>query len=261
MIMIRRNAERRYVQHGSHDVRHTFYPEAPRGPPIDGFSLLTTLNEIRVPPDTGFAPYPPGEAEIITYMYKGALAQEDSSGSSGVLHTGEFQRMTNGRGIRHKETNASRTDWAHVFRISLHPSEVGLGCAREQKRFAAAERHNVLRAVASPDARRGSLRVLQDALIYSSVLDPGHHLIHELLPGRSAWLHVICGEATLRDVILIQGDGVGATIEPSVSLTAQENTEILLIDLGPTPRSFANTVVACVSEGRSGRPARTKEAG
>jgi redox-sensitive bicupin YhaK (pirin superfamily) len=81
------------------------------------------------------------------------------------------------------------------------------------------------------------LHTLQDALIYSSILDPGHHPIHELLPGRSAWLHVICGEATLHDIVLTQGDGVGVTMEPLVSLTAQEHTEILLIDLGPAPSS------------------------
>jgi redox-sensitive bicupin YhaK (pirin superfamily) len=149
--------------------------------------------------------------------------------------------MTIGRGIRHKETNASRTDWAHIFRISLRPSEVGFDSAHEQRRFATAQRHNVLCVVASPDGREGSLRVIQDALICSSVLDPGHHLVHELLPGRSAWLHVICGEATFHDIILAQGDGVGVTIERSVSLTAQENTEILLVDLGEQrPRSPEN---------------------
>jgi redox-sensitive bicupin YhaK (pirin superfamily) len=90
----------------------------------------------------------------------------------------------------------------------------------------------VLCIVASPDGRQGSLRIHRDALVCSSVLDPGHHLIHELLPGRTAWLHVICGEATFHDTILNPGDGVGVTIERSVSLTARESTEILLVDLG-----------------------------
>jgi redox-sensitive bicupin YhaK (pirin superfamily) len=75
------------------------------------------------------------------------------------------------------------------------------------------------------------LRILQDSVVYSSIIDPGRHLIHELLPGRSAWVHVIDGEATLHDIVLTQGDGAGVTIEPSVSVTAQEDTEILLVDL------------------------------
>jgi redox-sensitive bicupin YhaK (pirin superfamily) len=232
MVTLRRNTERRHVQRGKRDIWLTFDPQERPGQPADEFGVLATFNEIRLPPGGVSAPHPREEAEIVTYVYQGALAQEDSTGSSGVVHAGEFQRMTIGRENGHKERNASRTDWAHIFRISLRPSEAGLGYAHEQKRFAAAQRHNVLCVVASPDGRKGSLRILQDALIYASVLDPGHHLIHELLPARSAWLHVIYGEATLQDIVLAQGDGVGVTIEPSVSLTAQENTEILLVDLG-----------------------------
>jgi redox-sensitive bicupin YhaK (pirin superfamily) len=236
MIAPLRNAERLRFKRKKRDIQSTFYVKEGPDPPADGFGILAAFDEIRLSPGKGSSPQPLEEAEVVTYVYKGALAQEDSLGGSGVIHAGEFQRMTVGRGIRHKETNVSRTDWAHIFRISLRPSEAGLGCSHEQKRFAAAERHNLLCVVASQDGRKGSLRIRQDAVIYSSVLDPGHHLIHELLSGRSAWLHIICGEAALQDIILTKGDSVGVTSKPSVSLTAQENTEILLVDLGPRPK-------------------------
>jgi redox-sensitive bicupin YhaK (pirin superfamily) len=58
-------------------------------------------------------------------------------------------------------------------------------------------------------------------------------VVHELHEGRSAWLHVVEGEVTLGDVILSSGDGAGLTAERTVSLTAREETEILLVDLGP----------------------------
>ena len=46
------------------------------------------------------------------------------------------------------------------------------------------------------------------------------------------------GEITLGDVILFSGDGAGLTGERAVSLTAREETEILLLDLGAErPRS------------------------
>jgi len=243
MITLCRDTERRHVQNGKQDTWLTFFPQDRPGPLADGFGFLAIFNEMRLPPDGGTAPYPRDEAEIITYVHKGALAQEDSTGRSGVIHAGEFQRMTTGRGIRHKERNASRTDWAHIFRIALHPSEVGLDCAYEQKRFTAAQRRNVLCVVAARDGRKGSLRIHQDVLIYSSILDPGHHLFHELLLGRSAWLHVLYGEATLNEIVLTQGDGVGVTIEPSVSLIVQEKTEILLVDLGVAANSHGSGVV------------------
>jgi redox-sensitive bicupin YhaK (pirin superfamily) len=239
MITLRRTTERRHHdQRGKHDIWLTFYPQDHPGPLADGFGVLTIFNEMRLPPGGGTAHGLRDEAEIVTYVHKGALAQENSTGSSGVICAAEFQRMTTGRGIRHKETNASRTDWTHIFRISLRPSEFGLDCAHEQQRFTTAQRHNLLCVVASPDGRKGSLRIHQDALIYSSILDPGHHLVHELLTGRSAWLHIVYGEARLNDIVLTQGDGVGVTSEPSVSLTGKENTEILLVDLIPVQRAY-----------------------
>ncbi len=242
MITLRRAQERHHPQARKQQVWHSFNPRDGAGLPADGFGILEDLSESRLPPGAVSAPHPHQDAEIVTYVFKGALAQEDSSGSSRVVHAGEFQRMTIGRGTRHKETNASRSGWAHIFRISLRPSQVGLASAHEQQRFAAAQRHNLLCVVASPDGRKGSLRILQDAIICSSVLDPGHHIVHELLPGRSAWLHVICGSATLEDIILTEGDGAGVRVERSVSFTAQESTEVLLVDSGPAPVSLASEV-------------------
>lgn len=244
MIMLRRATERRHVLRGMPDIWLTFFPQDDGPGPLDvTFDILATFDEMRLPPSGESTPHCRDEAEMITYVCTGALAQEDSTGRSGVIRAGEFQRMTTGGRIRYKETNASRNDWVHVFRIVLHSSEVGLDRAQEQKRFTAGQRHNLLCVVASRDGRKGALRIRQDALIYSSILDPGHHLFHELPPGRSAWLHIVSGEATLNDIVLTRGDGVGVTTEPSVSLTAQENTEIPLVDLGPAPNASATEVV------------------
>ncbi len=78
---------------------------------------------------------------------------------------------------------------------------------------------------------KGSLRIHQDALICSALLDSGQHVVHELSRRRCAWLHVVRGEVTLGDVVLTTGDGAGVTADRAVSLTAREETEILLVDL------------------------------
>jgi redox-sensitive bicupin YhaK (pirin superfamily) len=235
MITLRRADERRHERRRKQDVWHTFGPDR-AGAHGGGFGALEILDEDRLPPGADVPRHPRRDAEIVTYVREGALAHEDSLGRSGVIHAGEFQRMTAGRGIRHGETNASRTDWAHVFRIWLRPSEAELEPSQEQKRFSAAERRGGLCVVASPDARKGSLRVHQDALVYSAMLDAGQHVIHELSQGRSAWLHLVQGEATLGDTVLTTGDGAGVAAEPAVSLTAREETEILLVDLGARMR-------------------------
>jgi redox-sensitive bicupin YhaK (pirin superfamily) len=169
--------------------------------------------------------------ELISYVHEGRLAHEDSFGRSGLIHGGEFQRMSVGQGARRIETNTSRADWSHVFQIELRATEQGVAPPDEQKRFSTAERRGSLCVVGSPDGRKGSLRLQLDAVLYSAILDPGQHVVHELSPGRSAWLHVVTGEASLGDDILSAGDGVGFTADRAVSLTAREVTEILLLNL------------------------------
>lgn len=232
MITLRRDKERHHVHRGKRDVWLTFHPRDQPDPLSDGFGALAQIHEIRLEPGGVAGARPRGEAEIITHVREGALAQEDSTGYSGLLHAGEFQHLSTGRGVRHKETNASRIHAAHVFQIVLRPSEAGLDRAHEQKRFTTAQRRNALCVVVSPDGRKGSLRVHQGALIHSALLDPGHHLVHEIASGRCAWLHVVQGEATLDDIVLSTGDGAGATAERAISVTAREETEILLIGLG-----------------------------
>lgn len=232
MITLRRAKERHHDRRRKQEAWLTFYRQDRADPLADGFGSLEILNEDRLPPGAGVPRRLHHDAEIVTYVREGVLAHEDSMGRSGIIHAGEFQRMTSGRGIRHSETNASRTDWAHVFQIWLRPSEAGLEPGQEQKRFSAAERRGGLCVVASPDARKGSLRIHQDALMYSAMLNPGHHVVHELSQGRSAWLHLVQGEVTMGNIVLTTGDGAGLTAERAVSVTAREETEILLLDLG-----------------------------
>lgn len=239
MITLRRAKERHHDRRRMREVWHTFYPEDRADALADGFGALEILNEERLPPGEDLLSLPPRDAEIVTYVREGALTHGNSKGPSGVIQAGEFQRMSVGLRSHHSETNASRTDWAHVFRIWLRPSEAGLEPGHEQKRFSAADRRGRLCVVASPDGRKGSLRIHEDALIYSALLDPGEHLVHELSQGRSAWLHVVKGEASLGDTVLTTGDGAGLTAERSVSLTALEDTSILLVDLGDQRPGFS----------------------
>ncbi|MBW2524974.1 MAG: pirin family protein [Deltaproteobacteria bacterium] len=231
MVTLRLGAERHHDRRHERDVWLTFYPRSSSDPLADGFGALEVFNEGRLPPGASVPRHAQHSAEIITYVRRGALAFEDSCGTSGIIQAGEFQRMTVGRGARHQHTNVSPLDWSHFYQMWLCPAEVGLEPSHEQKRFSVAQRRGVLCVVASPDARRGSLRIHQDAVICSAILDSGQHVVHELAPGRQVWLHVVQGQLTFGDVVLSAGDGVGVEAVRAVGLTAQEDSELLLVDL------------------------------
>ncbi len=220
MIRVRRAEEREHDRRNKRDSWLTCYPGG------------ETLDEDRLAPGAGIPRDARCDAEIVTYVHEGALAYEDSKGDSGIIHAGEFQCMTVGRRTRHAETNASSSAWAHVFRIRLRPAQAEREPGHEEKRFSAAQRRGGLCIVASSDARSGSLRIRQDAVVFSAMLDPGQHVVHELTPGRSVWLHMVQGEVKLDDQVLTTGDGAGVTAARAVSFTAREQTEILMLDVG-----------------------------
>jgi redox-sensitive bicupin YhaK (pirin superfamily) len=232
MLTIRSAKDRLHDRHGEHEAWVTFYPRNGKDQLAAGFGTLEFLDEDRLPPGASVESRASLDAEVITFVREGALAFEDSMGRSGIIQAGEFQCMTATRALRHTETNPSLTDWAHVFRIWLHPAEGSPRAGYEQKRFSAAERRGGLRLIASPDARGGSLRIKQDALIYSALLEPGQHVVHELSQGRSAWLQVLHGAVILDEKILTAGDGAGVAVERAVSITAREKASILLVDVG-----------------------------
>jgi len=236
MITVRRSQERHHERRRGQDIWLTFDARDRTDPLADGFGALESLDEDRLSPGAALPRRARPDAEIITYVCRGGLARHDSPERSGLIQAGEFQRTTPGPVGPQRETNASRTEGAQVFRLWLRPSEAGLQPAFEQKRFSTADRRGNLCVVVSPDARRGSLLLHQDALLYSALLRPGKHIVHELREGRIAWLHLVEGEIALGDAVLSSGDGAGLTAERTVSLTARRETEILLIDL-PALRS------------------------
>lgn len=196
------------------------------------FGVLESLDERRLPARAGGGPERRRDGDVVTYVREGALAYVSSIGHAGVIHAGEFQRVTAANQVAHRERNASHRDSAHVFQVGLRGSGVEREPSHEQRRFSVAHRRGAPLLIASPDARRESLRVHHDAFVYSAVLHAGQHVVHELVPERSAWVHVVQGRLRMGEMTLETGDGAGVFGQNAVSFTAQCDGEILLVDVG-----------------------------
>jgi redox-sensitive bicupin YhaK (pirin superfamily) len=231
MIRVRTSEQRRHVQNAGRDTWMTFDPLNPEDPLHAGFQPLESINEEGFAPGASVMLQPEKDLELLTYLWKGALIQEDHSGSTSVLEAGECGRSHAPRGTPQRVFNGSMTEQAHAFRCGILTDPNGSRPRAEKKRFPLADRKGILRLIASPDGRNESLRLREDIRVFSSLLDTGHHLIHELAPGRKAWLHVVTGRILLVDQPLRSGDGASLVEEAAVSLTAREPSEILLFDL------------------------------
>ena len=78
MITFRRAEERRHERRRKQEAWLTFYPQDRADAFADGFAALEILDEHRLPPGASIPHLPPRDAEIVTYVRQGALANEDS---------------------------------------------------------------------------------------------------------------------------------------------------------------------------------------
>jgi redox-sensitive bicupin YhaK (pirin superfamily) len=231
MIQVRKSNERGHAEHGWLDSHHTFSFADYYDPQAMGFRALRVINEDRVQPGQGFGTHGHRDMEILSYVLEGGLAHRDSTGGGGVIEPGDVQRMSAGTGVMHSEFNASRSEPVHFLQIWIVPDRRGITPGYEQKHFPPEQRQGQLRLIASPDAADGSLKIHQDARVYTTLLGKGQTVSHSLAAGRHAWVQVARGQVRLGGVVLSAGDGAAISDERSVALTGDEPAEVLLFDL------------------------------
>ena len=154
MIEIRRSSERGHANHGWLDSWHTFSFADYFDPNHVEFGPLRVINEDRVMPGAGFGEHGHRDMEIISYVLEGELTHEDSTCTPRyVIRAGDVQRISAGRGVRHREFNNSRSQPVHFLQIWIRPNVLDVVPEYEERHFAPDEKRGRLRLIASPDGR------------------------------------------------------------------------------------------------------------
>jgi hypothetical protein len=228
MMRVMPRSRRGYEDYGWLKTYHSFSFGSYYAPENKGYSVLRVLNEDRVMGGGGFSLHEHHDAEILTYVLRGALRHEDTLGNQAVIAAGEVQRIRAGAGIKHSEVNTSTTDETHFIQIWILPSEAGLTPDYAQKSFPQTERMGAVTLIASPD---GPLTVHQDCRVYLVALSEGQQATFALDAGRRAYLHVVDGMVEVNQQSLLLGDGLEIEDEPSLQLVGESFSEVLLFDM------------------------------
>ena len=213
------------------DSRHTFSFGDYYDRQHMGFRDLRVINEDRVIPGKGFPSHSHRDMEIITYVLEGAVAHQDSTGTSTMIRPGDVQRMSAGTGISHSEYNASQNEPVHFLQIWIVPDETGLVPGYEQKAFSLHRHQGTGTLVASKDGRDGSITVHQNVDVWAARLSPEEQAVFRLKPNRSAWIQMARGAGMLNGTLLHAGDGAAASQEEIIEIKAVDNAEFLMFDL------------------------------
>ena len=231
MISFRDRGARGRHQGGQIDARHSFSFADYHDPKYMGFRDLRVLNEDFVVPGAGLAEHGHQDMEIVTIVIKGEVEHRDNLGNISVIRAGDVQRMSAGTGIRHSERNPSPDERTHLLQIWIVPDKAGGAPSYEQKSFASGTLRNRWATIASADGREGSLTLRQDASLEITRLDEGGKIDRMLDPGRGYWVQVMAGVIGLNGTEMREGDGAALTLEDTLTIDAEVDAEILLIDL------------------------------
>jgi redox-sensitive bicupin YhaK (pirin superfamily) len=231
MIAVRPAGERGVTRLGWLDSRHSFSFNRYYDPRRMGFRGLRVINEDFIAPGGKFGRHPHDNMEILTWVLRGAVEHQDSTGARGLIRPGEVQRMSAGRGIFHSEANASATEELHLYQVWIEPGLRDLEPEYEQKAFDEGSRRNRLRLIASPAGRDGSVTIQTDAEVYNGLLDAGTAVEYRPAAGRGIWIQAARGAVKVNGIALHAGDAAAVESEESLRIEAAGDSEVILFDL------------------------------
>ncbi|AVI52260.1 hypothetical protein C5O00_14275 [Pukyongia salina] len=198
------------------------------------FGKLRVLNDDIVAPAMGFGKHPHQNMEIVTIPQQGALKHRDSMGNEGVIESGDIQIMSAGSGVEHSEMNANTTQSVKLFQIWVFPEEENVSPRYDQKKIAPLLKNNQFSAVVKPrsHAAADELWVHQQAWFnigeFSETTITDYKLNN---PANGAYIFVIDGTIVVDNETLNKRDAIGVWDTNSVSITAEKDSRVLLIEV------------------------------
>lgn len=231
MITVIRSQERHHADMGWLSTYWHFSFADYYDPANMNWGALRVFNDDVVRPAQGFGSHSHRDMEIVTLVLEGELEHRDNQGNIGVVHPGEVQGMSAGTGIVHSEHNHSTDHPVHFIQLWIIPRTQGLPPRWEQRQFTLEDRSAKLLPVVSEGDIPETLTIDQDATIYVSALRAGQAVSHTSRADRWAYLFVIEGSLTLNGSLLAAGDQARIANEPVLALKAEQDTEVILLDL------------------------------
>ncbi|NOR57823.1 MAG: pirin family protein [Sulfurimonas sp.] len=230
--IIHRSSQRGVAEHGWLHSRFSFSFAEYYNPERMGYGALRVINDDIIEAGQGFPMHSHKEMEIISVVTKGSLEHRDSQGNHGVINEGEIQYMSAGSGVQHSEYNPSQSQRVELFQIWIHPNQKGGEPLYDQRNFNAIEQLNHWVVLASPDARDHSIKMRQNALIYTTKLDDGANIeLPTLNDGNGHLLFVIEGSVEIAGDVLNKRDEIQITDKETYTITALADTHLMLFEV------------------------------
>lgn len=220
------------ANHGWLDSHHTFSFANYYDPTRIHFGALRVLNDDIVEGGKGFGTHPHDNMEIISIPLAGDLEHKDSMGTTAVIKQNDIQIMSAGTGIYHSEYNKNKDKLVNFLQIWVFPKEKNIQPRYDQITFKPEDRVNKLQQVVSPSKSDEGVWINQDAWFHLGNLKKDFQTEYSIKQkGNGVYVFVINGAVTINGQKLNKRDGFGVWDTDTLSISADSDSEILLMDV------------------------------
>ena len=219
------------ANHGWLDAHHHFSFASYHDPERVNWGSLRVWNDDTIQAGTGFPTHPHKDMEIITYVRKGAITHTDSMGNEGRTEAGDVQVMSAGTGVQHSEYNREDEDTT-LFQIWIIPDERGGEPSWGARKFPKDARSGQFVPLASGIANdNDALPIRTNARVLGATIKAGESVTYDIADAsRHLYLVPATGKVRIDDVEAKARDGVAITQLEQVTITALEDSEVVLVD-------------------------------
>jgi redox-sensitive bicupin YhaK (pirin superfamily) len=230
--VLHKAATRGHANHGWLDSSHTFSFANYYDPSRMQFGVLRVLNDDVVDGGRGFGTHPHDNMEIISIPLAGDLEHKDSMGTSAVIKQNDVQIMSAGTGVYHSEYNKNPGEKVNFLQIWVFPKERDIQPRYDQRTFKPEDRVNKLQNIVSPVKGEDGVWINQDAWFHLGNLTKGFKSDYTVKQkGNGVYAFVIKGDVTINGQQLNKRDGLGVWGTNQISIMADSDAEILLMDV------------------------------
>ncbi len=230
--ILHKAATRGHANHGWLDTSHTFSFANYYDPTRMNFGVLRVLNDDFVDGGKGFGTHPHDNMEIISVPLSGDLEHKDSMGNVAVIKQNDVQILNAGTGISHSEYNKNADKKVNFLQIWVFPKVKNIEPGYDQINFKPEDRVNKLQQIVSPSKEDDGVWINQDAWFHLGNLTKGFQADYAIkLKDNGVYAFVIEGDVTINGQKLNKRDGFGVWDTDKLSIVADSNAEVLLMEV------------------------------
>jgi redox-sensitive bicupin YhaK (pirin superfamily) len=153
-------------------------------------------------------------------------------GFSEVIHAGEVQVMSAGKGIYHSEYNASKDEEINLFQIWIFPNKQNIEPRYDQINYNWEDAHNQFLQLVSPNSDDEGTWIYQDAWIHIAQISESQTITYQLKnPKNGVYFMNIEGELNVLGQELAPRDALGVWNEDEIEVSAKTYARILAIEV------------------------------